>query len=479
MLKKVALVLLMLGILLFLLEANALVDNYWKITSTHGSVPSGYYLDVALDGSGNFTDIQKAIDAVPSGSPGVIRVRDGVYDLNPRFTYPFRSIVVRSNITVRGMGIDRTIIRSFPTKQLAGSNVRAMTITSKDGIKNLVIENLTVIQNGSPDNLGWSAIDLRGGANVNVVIRNVKVTDVTGAAIAIPRFTNLTIENCLIERSWTGIALGGGSSGLVKGNRLFNMTGDGIFPQSLPENGFSVTDLTIEDNYLENIGDTAIDITANSTIGPHERITAQRNILKNATVRVSSAQHIEILNNTVTNGWIDVDNGAGSVSDILVQGNKIVTSDKVGIGFYGAQNSSVRNNTIIMTFTSGTQSGIHAAIRGTALIEGNTIMGAKDYGISFAGWALWGTTNLTIRENWIQDFGNIGIWDDNSKQGGPVLIENNTIWDSHTPFVSRYGIRTDYEANGWTIRYNHVYAGATSFISAPGSSVYDNIYEPP
>lgn len=459
-----------------ILRVNALSPSFSKIQS-YGSIKSNItHFVVALDGSGDFKDIQSAIDAVPSSSKGIIEIKDGIYDLNPKIEYPFKAIVVKSNITLRGMGIDRTIIRSFPTKQPAGSDIRYMSITSEGDVRNLVIENLTIVQNGTPDNLGWGAIDLRGGKNENLVIRNVKVSDVTGAAIGIPSFNNVVLENCVIERAWTGITLHGGVNGLIKGNRIVNMTGDGIFPQTLESKGASVVDLMIEDNYVENVGDCGIDITSATGFPPHERITAQRNVLKNAIIRVSHAQHINIVKNIIEDGFITVDCGQGRPIDIAVDGNNIRSSHSVGIGFYGAQDCRAINNEVTMIPSiEPVQSGISAAIWGTGLIEGNTIANALNYGIDFAGWELGSGSSITIRGNTILDFGDIGIYDDASNQG-PVLIEDNKIWDRSKPFVSRYGIRTDYEANVWTIRNNYVYAGSISFISAPSSNIYNNIY---
>jgi parallel beta-helix repeat protein len=481
--KKTLLAIAFAAILIFSIwETHALVSTPLSITS-YGiieSMDSVSYV-VALDGSGDFTDVQDAIDAVPSGSKGIIIIKDGLYDLNPTMMPPFKMITVKSEITLKGTGIDQTIIRTFPTKQPYGSNMRMSSITSQGDIKNLVIENLTVIQNGTPDNMGWSAIDLRGGTNTNTAIRNVKITDVTGAAINIPRFNDVTIENCIIERAWTGIVLNGGSNGLVKGNRIVDTAGDGIFPRPHVSAGLSVTDLTIEDNYIENAGDTGIDITSVSGIPPHERITAQRNVLKNAHIRVAGAQHIKLLGNTIEEGFIGVDTGgAGRPMNITVEGNKVNTSYKVGIGFYGAQDCQALNNEVYMTSPAEgvVQSGIAAGIWGTGLIENNTIVGSANYGINFAGWGMGGGSRITIRENTILDFGDVGIYDD-AVNDGPVIVENNLIWDRREPFVSRFGIRTDYEANRWTIRYNRVYAGTVAFISAPSSQVYENIYEPP
>ena len=93
-------------------------------------------------------------------------------------------------------------------------------------------------------------------------------------------------------------------------------------------------------------------------------------------------------------------------------------------------------------------------------------------GINFAFYRLGGGTSMTIRSNTILDFGDIGIYDDAKAQN--VIVEYNTIWDRRDPFVSRYGIRTDYTANRWTIRYNQVYAGSISPISAPSSTLIGN-----
>lgn len=460
------------------IQVNALFSAS-KTINTFGSIKQIYHFTVALDGSGDFTDIQSAINAVPTSANGIIEVKEGIYDLNPNLKYPYKSIVVKSNLILRGAGIDKTIIRSFPTKQPPGSSIRAVSITSQGDIENLVIEDLTVIQNGSPDNLGWNCIDLRGGSNVNVTIRNVKVTDVTGAGVAIPKFNNLIIENCIIENVWTGITLNGGTKGLIKGNRIINTAGNGIFLQTT-SNNVSVTDTIVEVNYLENIGDTGIDITSVSGRPPHERIRVQGNKLKNASIRVSYAYNVKLLGNIIESSHICIDAGQGTPINIIVEKNKITTSSKVGIAFYGAKDSQAINNEIYMTapVQGIVQCGISAAIWGTSIIEGNLIVDAANYGINFAGWQLGTSSNTTIKGNTLLDFGDIGIYDDGLNQGW-VLVENNTIWDRRTPFISKYGIRTDYEDNGWTIRYNRVYAGSITYISAPKSNVYGNIYEPP
>jgi hypothetical protein len=257
---------------------------------------------------------------------------------------------------------------------------------------------------------------------------------------------------------------------------IYNTGGDAIFPQSTEYTG-PVNDLRIEGNYMENIGDTGIDITSTKGVPPHQRITAINNVLVNAHIRVSNAEDISIIGNTMQGwGFIDIDNGAGVPRNIIVDNNLVQTTSSVALGFYGARDCQATNNRILMLGGSS-QSGVVAAIRGVGLIENNIIEGSQDYGISFAGWGLGGDAQLTIRKNTISGFSNIGIWDNGLNQG-PVLIENNTIVDPNTPFLSSYGIRTDYESNSWTIQYNRVYAGSTTYISAPGSSVYGNVFAP-
>ena len=430
---------------------------------------------VALDGSGDFDDIISAVNAVPSGERGIIEIKAGIYDLNPTFKYPFKYIPARSGITIRGEGIDQTIIRSFPTLQPVGSSVRAPTIYSTEPVVGFTLENLTLIQNGSPDNMGYGAISIRGSLNQDIVIRNIKVTDATGAGIGIRYISNVLVENCIIERVWTGITVAGGSNGIIRGNTIINTGGDGIYPQSVSDT--PVTDLVIEDNYLENINDTGIDITSVNAAPPHTNIIVQRNTLINAHIRISNAEHIQLIDNVLINGksWIDVDSGAGRPVDILIQGNELTSSQEAGIGIYGGKECQVIDNIIIMTDPGAgvIQTGLSVAVWDVDLIENNTITGSANYGIDFGGWDI-SNNQVTIRGNRVTDFGEIGIYD-NSKKQGPVLIENNTILDNSNPFTSSYGIYTGYTNNAWTIRYNDVFAGSIAAISAPSSNIHDNL----
>jgi hypothetical protein len=435
------------------------------------------YYTVALDGSGNFKDIQSAINAVPSGSTALILVKAGTYVLNPT-TSTSKPTIVKSGITIRGSGIDKTIIKCFPTMQPAGSNRRAPAFLSTSSLSNFVLEDMTIIQNGTPDNLGYNAIDLRGDSNTNIRLSNLKVTDAFGACISVNSFNGLTVENCQLVRAWTGISMSGGRSAVVRGNIVSNTKGNGVFTQV---HGYQiVSGVVIEDNRIENAGDTGIDITSVSSVGYHSDVTIQRNTLVNSHIRVSGTKHVKILDNTLTGGKsvINVDAGQLRPIDIVIQGNYVTTSRDKGIRIAGAQDCVIQGNQITMlTPTLRPQTGISVASYGTVLVEGNTISSPADYGIDFCGWWISDHT-MTIKGNTILNPGKIGIYD-NGKGQGAVVVDSNIIWDKKQPFVSIYGIRTDYTDNKWTIKYNHVYAGSIAYISAPKSLLIENVYKPP
>lgn len=420
----------------------------------------------------DFASIQGAINAIPSGTAGDVLVRAGTYDLGGG------QIVVKSLLTLRGEGIDKTIIRT--------NGARNNVIASTSNIDKLTLQDFTVNQQvTTPDNSGSSVIYLYGGRNTNILIQRVKSINGYGAGIEIPNFQNITIQDNIVNHVWTGITVNGGSLGYIARNVVTNTVGDAIFPQVGGVGGsLSCTDITIENNYIENIGDTGIDITSYNTAPAHQRIIARGNTLKNAIIRVSYASDIQVLNNTLQYGHpsqplIDVDNGAGPVSGVLVENNRVTSRSVVGIGFYGAQDSKARYNIVTVEASGGTQVGIQAGIRGTALLEGNRVYGGT-YGIDFGGWGLGGDTTMTMSRNELYGFTDVGIYDD-AKSQNVQLIADGIIY-SNAP-TARWAILTDYTSNHWTIQNNAIRIGALTgnqAINAPGSTLIGNYaYTPP
>jgi hypothetical protein len=125
----------------------------------------------------------------------------------------------------------------------------------------------------------------------------------------------------------------GGSKGLIKNSRVLNTVGDAIFLQPLTSLNISATDITIESNYVENAGDTGIDITSLKGVPPNDRILVEGNYIKNAHIRVSNSQNVTINSNTLENGFVDVDAGQVKPTNITVKGTIITTSTRVAIGY--------------------------------------------------------------------------------------------------------------------------------------------------
>ena len=394
---------------------------------------------VNLNGSEDSVDIQTAIDSLPS-TGGVVYIRSGLYDLQGK------SIVLRSNLTLIGAGIDRTTIRLYPTMHNESMAI-ADAIVSQDPITSLLVENFTLVQNVVPLN-HHGGLNFRGGKEDNIAIRNVKITDVSGTGIGVGgTCTNLLIENCDIERVWTGIAFSDSSDVTIRNNIIVDTTGDGILPVN------SASEMVIENNYLENIGDTAIDIVGPASLGwlSAQHIVIRNNDITNGTIRVTNSLDVQIVGNSIHYGEINVDGGQGTPVDVKIIGNLIVSTGNAAIGFYGAANSSAENNIIKMEPPSPnvTQSGIIAAIWGTGRIINNTILNSANYGIDFGGWALGSGNNITIRSNTIQDFGNFGIYDDDQHQE-TVYVENNTfIYNANAT-----AIFVEDPANHWIIDGN-------------------------
>jgi plastocyanin len=432
---------------------------------------------VALDGTGDYENIQSAIDAVPAKKTAVIHVKAGEYLLNPFLEGPVNSIVVASEIAIIGSGIDKTIIKCFPNTLPAGSKVRAPAFLCTLNLNNFTLKNMTIIQNGTPDNQGWNAIDFRGGSN-NIKLSNLKVTDTFGACASITDFNNVTIENCQFLRGWTGISLSGGRNAQITNNKIIEMKGDGVFPQT--HGSIPVNNVIISGNYIENAGDTGIDITSSGG-DYHSNITVIKNTLVNSHIRVSGAENITLENNNLRDGdsYISVDSGQGQPVNVLVENNIINTKSKSGIIFSGGQNCRAIGNKIFMfTPQKGiSQTGISAGIFGIGKIMNNYIVNSSSYGIDFANYELNSGSEIAIVNNTIVNFGIIGIWDNNLNQES-VIIEYNVIWDRNNPFISKYGIKTSEKANPWVIKFNHIYAGSISPISAPSSQISNNIFTP-
>ncbi len=94
---------------------------------------------VAQDGSGDYTTIQEAINAVPSGSDDrtIIYIKNGIYKEN-RITIASTKL----NLTLLGQNVDSTILSASPTHASPGFGSATLKIASRNfAAYNLTIEN--------------------------------------------------------------------------------------------------------------------------------------------------------------------------------------------------------------------------------------------------------------------------------------------------------------------------------------------------
>ena len=203
---------------------------------------------VALDGSGDFDDIQEAINAIPK-TGGEIFIKEGTYNgfsLN------------KSKITIEGTG-EGTIIKD----KIAGAGGGIIIYITKGSVS---ISKIKVLV----ENLNWTGIQITN--NLTKIKLNKIITDGGNYGATAGIFTdgegmsNILITECIIENYETGINIGGSNNiisscllnscdigiqtdGLINstinGNTSSNNTGRGII---LSDNNFSSNFNTLNGN---------------------------------------------------------------------------------------------------------------------------------------------------------------------------------------------------------------------------------------
>lgn len=138
----------------------------WRVTTRSAIAPARADLVVASDGSGDFFTLQGAVDATPPARPLTIRVKEGTY-------LGITLIVGRSELTLRGDGVGRTVL-AYPNNEILqekrGSAFRA--VLGLENVSGVLIEDLTV-RNTTPQG-GSQAEALRVDPGDRVVLRNAE-----------------------------------------------------------------------------------------------------------------------------------------------------------------------------------------------------------------------------------------------------------------------------------------------------------------
>ena len=386
---------------------------------------------VAIDGSGDFTDIQDGIDALPSEG-GLVFVKNGTYTISAGL------VIAKSNVTLEGQGAS--------TLFQAGVGLNDYILKIGDGASS------------------YSKINIKG-----IRFDGNKANQASGYNIYIlDKVDDVIIEGNYIENAYTGGVLTGGTNKRLK---ITNNHFTGNNTQSIAANSSDY--LLIQAN---NFVDDAID-TGNiidTTRCNHVRIIGNllqdtsgmyRSVGINFTTFNAIEENYEIIGNTFaglkytftavtmfqnprkmtiignTIKDIQYDGIATTGTAWMIIGNTIDDVGGHGINCSSA-NSIIKGNII----RNCDRSGIYIATSGVVCI-GNQIESIQHYGILLE----WATQNL-ISGNWIS---NIGLNIHNTFSGISLQGENgapssqNSIYDNFI-IGPTYGNRKAYSIREYT-----------------------------
>ncbi len=279
---------------------------------------------VALDGSGDFSSIQEAINALPSIG-GEIFIKEGTYKIST-------TINLKSNVSLTGIGASSILAATSTT----------MTIISASSKTNITIKNLK--------------------------IQDTSANSATSKGIYFLNTTNSFIIDCFLTNCYYPIYLEFSDENTIGYNKLSGNTGFNIYIDSSDSNiisgNISGSGGNYSGLYLSSVTDPASSYNVivgnyfcNAQDGIYINTTANNNIISGNNCSNNSRTGIIINNgsyNSIT-GNSCFDNGGGGTFDCgilldsvtrynTVSGNNCCNNNKYGIHL---QDSNVANNIII------------------------------------------------------------------------------------------------------------------------------------
>lgn len=193
---------------------------------------------VATDGTGDFTDIQAAIDDLPSGG-GVVYIKEGTYTITTKIS------ITIDNVSLIGAGrateIKTTtniiVIHVFDADNFIASEFRitgsGATNTSNVGIR---FENGTncMVKDCWIENCGDVGLEAIGNASRIFFIGN-RIDNCEDHQIVSVGLNAIITNNIVINGSAAGMLLGG-SRDICMGNQIVDNDGDGIISEDGNQN---------------------------------------------------------------------------------------------------------------------------------------------------------------------------------------------------------------------------------------------------
>jgi Right handed beta helix region len=394
--------------------------------------------------------IQSAINDLARQGGGTVILKSGTYDLSTQ-------INLKSNIEIRGESRSGVLLKRVAGFQEAffGSNV--------DNVK---ISDLTADIGESPeDNNGISVVIFKDSNDVTLKQLTLKNSDKMG--ILLRTTDGATIDNVAVYNSWTGISLQSARDVTVSNSLVSYTLGDGIYVTNdwYKQVSYSSEDVLVTGNTVEKFGDTGIDVSASDTSYRQKNITIEGNTVRNA-ITSSLATHNNLLGigisrtTDISVSKCTIDNIGGGIrvgrhvtnangAPVHVVDNIVTNFDNYGISLYWPK-MRIEGNTF-----DGRDSGLVGVSiggkTGKSSILSNNIYNVKEYGIRWER----DSPDMIIRNNKIINAGTYGIFDD-SKWTSRSEVSYNTIRDTKTTYIMKYGIYQGHSGVVWTIKGNTI-----------------------
>ncbi len=174
-------------------EATELIGQKWGEKFKYADYPT-QYLDLVVNVAPG-ESIQAAIDQVNEAGGGVVKLAEGEHVVNEMIT-------LKSNVTILGAGIDKSIIL-----QGEGLEQACLNIEDKPQVTDLVLKDLTV-RGIDKDRVNGILIRGRNEArHQRVMFQNISVTNWGAQGVHMKRTDDVIMDKCIFNHNGSAHAL--------------------------------------------------------------------------------------------------------------------------------------------------------------------------------------------------------------------------------------------------------------------------------
>src|SRR5690554_588068 len=405
----------------------------------HNLLLSGAMSDGVIDDA---TKINEYLSQVSIGGGGDVIVPSRIYAISTTLTIP-------SNINLVGVGM--------PTfKNIGIIDAPMFLVRNKQQVS---LSNLKLDFNKSNTIMSGTEHCIRVSSSDQIKIENCILENTRGDGVYITSSSNVTVfKNEIRNHDRNGIAIAGNTHNCyIRENHIHSGTFAGINAESANTESI-VENVHIENNRCFGTQSNGINFTTTFTSDfiKYRNCSIRNNYIQGyfegITVRASQMVTIEGNNIIDANRGISVGLSGQVCEDVIISKNFVKnrdTSTSNNISVVWAKSTKIINNTC----RNAGRTGIFVTSSPMCLIEGNHIYSPKEYGISVAQTASFGTK---IINNYIVDAVTIGIRISatTAQDELGITISNNFIQGNS---ITGYGIRFYFDPSKVIVLRNETY----------------------